>query len=70
MKLPIIQLSPASCHLLHVMFKYSSQHTVLKHHQSMPFPLGGDQVFDQHKTTGNITILHTLIFMILDRNKK
>jgi hypothetical protein len=36
----------------------------------MPSLLGGDQVFDQHKTTGNITIFHTLIFMILDRSKK
>jgi hypothetical protein len=38
MKLLIMQSSPASCHFLPLRSKYSPQHPVLRHHQSVSFP--------------------------------
>jgi hypothetical protein len=38
MKLLIMQSSPASCHFLSLKSKYSPQHPVLKHPQSVFFP--------------------------------
>jgi hypothetical protein len=38
MKLLIIQFSPTSCHIISLWPKYSPQHPVLKHPQSMFLP--------------------------------
>jgi hypothetical protein len=38
MKLLIMQSSPASRHFLPLRFKYSPQHPVLRHPQSLAFP--------------------------------
>jgi hypothetical protein len=38
MKLPIVQLSPFSYYFIPLRSKYSPQHPVLKHPQSMLFP--------------------------------
>jgi hypothetical protein len=38
MKLPITQFSPTSCHFISLRSKYSPQHSVLKHHQSVFLP--------------------------------
>jgi hypothetical protein len=38
MKLLIMQFSPTSCHFIPLRSKYSPQHSVLKHPQSMFLP--------------------------------
>jgi hypothetical protein len=52
-----VQLSPFSCHFIPLGSKYSPQHPVLKHPQSM-------RSFTPVKTTGRIMVLYILTFKI------
>jgi hypothetical protein len=70
MKLLIMQFSPTSCHFISLWSKYSRQHPVLKHPQSM-FPLKViDQFSHQYETTGKIIDLYIIIFMLLDSRRE
>jgi hypothetical protein len=55
MRLLIIQSSPASCHSLILGSKFSPQHPVLKHPQSMFFLSMRGQVSYPYRTTGKVT---------------
>jgi hypothetical protein len=66
MKLLIMQFSRISHHFISLQTKYSPQHIVLKHPQSM-FPLNvRDQVSHPYRTTGKIIVLYIQIFTFLD----
>jgi hypothetical protein len=66
MKLLIMQHSPASRHFLPLMSKYSPQHPVLKHPQSMFFLNVRIQVSYSFKTEGKTIVLCILIFTFID----
>jgi hypothetical protein len=56
MKLLIMQFSQTSCHFISLRSKYSPQHPVLKHPQSM-FPLNvRDQVCEAGSEAGYLTL--------------
>jgi hypothetical protein len=54
-----------SYYLIALRCKYSPQHPVLKHLQSMFFPNVRDKVPHPYKTKGNTVVLHILIFTFL-----
>jgi hypothetical protein len=61
-----MQSSAASCHFLPLRSKYSPQHPVLKHPQSIVFCSVRDQVSHPYKITGKITVFYVLIFKFLE----
>jgi hypothetical protein len=56
-------------HFISLQSKYSPQHRVLKHPQSM-FLNVSDQISHQYRTKANIIVLHVLIFMFLDSRRE
>jgi hypothetical protein len=65
-KLLVTQFSPVSCHFIHFRSKYSPQHPVLEHPQSMS-PLNvWDRVSHPYRLTGKIIVLYSLIFKLLE----
>jgi hypothetical protein len=60
-----MQSTPLPCYLFPLTPNYPIQHLILEHPQPM-FLSVTDQVSYPHKTTGKITVLHTLIFTLLE----
>jgi hypothetical protein len=68
-KLLIMHFSPVSCQVIPLRSKYSPQHPVLTHPQSVFFPNMRDQVSHQYKI-GKIIALYILLFMPLDSRQE
>jgi hypothetical protein len=64
-----MQFPPISLHFIPPRPKYSPQHPVLKHPQSMFLNIT-DQVSHPYRTTGKIIVLRILIFMFLDSKRE
>jgi len=69
MKPLIMQSSPVSRHFLPFRSKYSPQHPVLKHPQSMFFLSVMEQVSQPYKTTDKIMVFY-IIFKLLEKRQK
>jgi hypothetical protein len=61
-----MQLSPFLCYFIPLRSKYSPQHPVLKHPQSIRFPQCQRPSLRSTKTTGRIMVLYILTFTFLD----
>jgi hypothetical protein len=70
MKLLIMQFSPISCHFISLRTKYSPQHPVLKHPQSMFLPECEIPISHPYGITGKIKFLYILIFTLLDSRRE
>jgi hypothetical protein len=66
MNLLTMQFYATSRHFISLQSKYSPQHPVLKHPQSMSSLNVTDQVSHPHRTIGKIIVLYILICMFLD----
>ena len=66
----IMYFSPLSCYLVHPSPKYLPEHPIVRHRQPTFFLNMIDQVSHPYKTTGEIIVLFTLIFIFLDSKWK
>lgn len=65
MKLCTTKFSVASHHFFPLGYRFSLQHTVLKHPESYYFVSARDQISHSYKITGKIIALYILIFRFL-----
>jgi hypothetical protein len=70
MKLPILQLSPFSRYFIPLRLKYSPQHPVLRHPQSVLFRQFYRPSFTLYETTGRIMVLNILTIKFLDNRQE
>jgi hypothetical protein len=64
-----MQFSPLSCKFIPLRAKYSPQHPVLKHTQSM-FLNVREQIPHPYRTPGKIILVFILIFLFLDSRRE
>jgi hypothetical protein len=70
MKLLVMQLSSTPCHLIPLRSKYSPQHPVLKHPQSMFLRSVRHQVSHPHRLTRGILVLHVVILYVFGQQTR
>jgi hypothetical protein len=62
----LMQCSPVYYHFIPLWPRYYSWHPVLKHPQSVFFPLVSETKFQTHTHRGKIIVLHSVFFAFLD----